>query len=250
MAPQGTYQSNLIPKKSEWANLPYQVEHCGSAIERAAAMMSSDDALRDINRRLGINVDEIPVALAYVGRVDANGRETGQPNYPAFALDPSICAYLNLDPNISEVRFRWTLGVFNDLQMGPIPILFLVTRLGSEERCIALVWSLAKERDREHFGYLLQGRFMADTTERGMEGGFAQIYQVGFVVDGQNGGLDLLAGSYIIPWKTWNTLAMSVYLNAAATAFTNTAMPWPYPTDMSEDGIFGSPAGSSQPSWY
>ena len=250
MAEAGVYQSDLIPQRGMWESLPFSAQDCADAIGRARQAIDSPAAVADINRRLGIRVDEIPAVVVMVGRVDANGNEPGRPNYPAFAIDSSVCEYLRLDPNNSQVEFRWTLGVFSDPVMGPIPVLFLVSRVGSDTRCVALVWSLAKERDRDHFGYLLQSRMLADTTERGMEGGLAMIYQTGFIVDGATGGLDILAGGYIIPWKIWNTLSMSVYSNAVATAFTKTAMAWPYPIDMSDEGIFRSLSGSSAPSWY
>ena len=250
MAEAGVYQSDLIPQRGAWHPLSFSAQDCADAIERAQQAIESPAAVADINRRLGISVDEIPTVVALVGRVDANGNEPGRPNYPAFVFSPSVCEYLGLDPDNSQVEFRWTLGVFSDPVMGPIPVLFLVSRVRSETRCVAMVWSLAKERDRDHFGYLLQDRLLVDTTERGMEGGLAMIYQTGFIVDGATGGLDILAGGYIIPWKLWDTLSMSVYMNAAAKSFTETAMPWPYPIDMASEGIFQSISSSSSSSWY
>ena len=134
--------------------------------------------------------------------------------------------------------------------MGPIPVFFLVTKIDSDVKCIALVWSLVKERDREQFGLLLENRFAEDATGSGVEGGLAAIFQTGFIVDGFSGGKDVLADSYMIPWKLWHTLSMSVFHNAQDQAFRNTAMPWPYPTDMGPDGIFKSPAASSSSTWY
>ncbi len=244
------YQSDLIPGTEHWAPLGYSEEMCADAIGRAQESLNKPDAVRDINRRLGINVDRIPATYGIVGRIDANGNEIGHPKYPAFEMHSSVCEYLWLNPNNQELEFLWTLGVFNDQLLGPIPVLFLVSRMYGETRCVALVWSFAKERDREHFGHLLNGRIGEEIMERGMEGGFAFIYQAGFVVDGQAGGLDIHCGQYMIPWKTWNTLALSIFNNAVASEFTKTAMPWPYPTDMSADGIFQSPASSSAPNWY
>jgi len=161
-----------------------------------------------------------------------------------------VCDYLHLKPENNQLEFCWTLGVFNDQVIGPVPVLFLVSRLGSDTRCVALVWCFAKERQRDYFGYLLQNRFLNESTERGMEGGLATIYQTCFIVDGHSGGLDILAGSYVTPWKLWDTLSMSVFHNVVAKSFVDTAMPWPYPIDMSPDGIFGSPSASSTPTWY
>ena len=183
-------------------------------------------------------------------RIDATGNEPSKPKYPAFDFAPPLGEYLRLKPDKSDLRFRWTLGVFNDEVMGPIPVFFLVTKIESDVRCIALVWSLVKERDREQFGLLLENRFAENATERGTEGGFATIFQTGFIVNGLSGGKDVLADSYMIPWKLWHTLSMSVFHNAQDQAFRNTAMPWPYPTDMGPDGIFKSPAASSSSTWY
>lgn len=250
MAESGVYQSGLIPDRSLWVGLNFTDDDIVDALDRARQMLESQAAITDINRRLGIKVDEIPGLVVKVDRVDTNGTDVGRPNYPAFGLDPSVCDYLHLKPENNQLEFRWTLGVFNDQGIGPIPVLFLVTRTGSVTKCVALIWCLAKDIDRDYLGFLLQNRFLENSNERGMEGGLATIYQVGFIVDGLSGGLDILAGSYIIPWKTWETLSMSVYNNAVAKAFVDTAMPWPYPIDMSPDGIFRSPAASSTPSWY
>lgn len=250
MAEPGVYQSDLIPTRSLWAGLNLSTAALADSIGRARQLLESEPAIADINRRLGIKVDEIPAVVVKVDRVDTNANDVGRPNYPAFGLNSSVCDYLHLKPENKQLEFRWTLGVFNDQGIGPIPVLFLVTRTGSVTKCVALIWSLAKEMDRDYFGYLLKNRFLIDSTERGMEGGLATIYQVGFIVDGLSGGLDTLAGSYVVPWKIWETLSNSVYHNAVTQAFIDTAMPWPYPIDMSPDEIFRSPAASSTPSWY
>jgi len=244
------YQSGLIPSREEWSNLTFSGDDCAKAFSRAATFLQSEAAIADINRRLGIKVEQIPAGMVQVGRLDVNGNDPNHPKYSAFDFAPPLGEYLRLKPDKSDLRFRWTLGVFNDEVMGPIPVFFLVTKIESDARCIALVWSLVKERDREQFGLLLENRFAEDATERGAEGGFATIYQTGFIVDGLSGGEDVLAGSYIIPWKLWFTLSMSVFHNAQDQAFSNTAMPWPYPTDMGPDGMFKSPAASSSSTWY
>jgi hypothetical protein len=244
------YQSGLIPSRDEWSNLIFSGDDCAEAFSRAATLLQSESAIADINRRLGIKVDQIPAGMVQVGRLDVNGNDPSHPKYSAFDFAPPLGEYLRLKPDKSDLRFRWTLGVFNDEVMGPIPVFFLVTKIESDVRCIALVWSLVKERDREQFGLLLENRFADDATERGAEGGFATIYQTGFIVDGLSGGEDVLADSYIIPWKLWFTLSMSVFHNAQDQAFSNTAMPWPYPTDMGPDGMFKSPAASSSSTWY
>ena len=250
MAEAGIYQSDLIPDRSRWVALSYVIQDYVDAMKRAQQLIGSESAISDINRRLGIKVDQIPVVMGDVQRIDTNGLEAGKPNYPAFGLDSSVCDYLHLNPENDQLEFFWTLGVFNDQVIGPVPVLFLVSRLGFDTRCVALVWFLAKERQRDYFGYLLQNRFLNESTERGMEGGLATIYQTCFIVDGHSGGLDILAGSYVTPWKLWDTLSMSVFHNVVAKSFVDTAMPWPYPIDMSPDGIFGSPSASSTPTWY
>jgi len=244
------YQSGLIPSRDEWSFLPFSGEDCQEAFSRAATFLQSEAAIADINRRLGIKVEQIPAGMVQVGRLDVNGNDPNHPKYSAFDFAPPLGEYLRLKPDKSDLRFSWTLGVFNDEVMGPIPVFFLVTKIESDVRCIALVWSLVKERDREQLGHLLENRFAENATQSGAEGGFATIYQTAFIVDGLSGGEDILADSFIIPWKLWFTLSMSVFHNAQDKAFSNTAMPWPYPTDMGPDGIFKSPAASSSSTWY
>jgi len=244
------YQSGLIPSRDEWSNLTFSGDDCAEAFSRAATLLQSESAITDINRRLGIKVEQIPAGMVQVGRLDVNGNEPNHPKYSAFDFAAPLCEYLHLKPDNSDLRFRWTLGVFNDEVMGPVPVFFLVTKIESDVRCVALVWSLVKERDREQFGLLLKNRSAENATESGVEGGFATIYQTGFIVDGLSGGEDVLADSFIIPWKLWFTLSMSVFHNAQDQVFRNTAMPWPYPTDMGPDGIFKSPAASSSSTWY
>ena len=250
MAAEGVYQSNLVPARSTWSSTVFTEDDCVDAIGRAAEHFSNPTVIADVSRRLGMKVDQVPVGVGIVSRVDANFDDVGQPNYPAFMLFPQIAEYLSIDPDIEGVRFKWTLGVFNDSIMGPVPVIFLATENGSTQRLVALIWSFAKERDRDHFGYLLQARIGEEIQERGMEGGMATIYQVGFVVHGDSGGLDLLAMEYFIPWKTWFTLSTSVYMNAVAEEFQKTAVSWPHPVDLSSDGIFSSPGAGGFKSWY
>jgi hypothetical protein len=250
MAARGEYQSNLIPAESNWQSLHFGEDQCIGAVRRAADYFENAQVIANVKERLGIDISAIPVGIGIVARIDANFQADGQPNYPAFMLFPQFAQYLNLDPDIEGVRFRWTLGVFNDSLMGPLPVLFLATRFQGVDRLAALVWSFAKERDREHFGYLLQSRLFEDMQERGSEGGLAAIYQVGFVIHGDSGGLDLLSQEYLIPWKTWQCLASSIYYNSIASEFQATAPKWPYPTDLSSDGIFSSPGSGGFKCWY
>ena len=73
------YQSGLIPSRDEWSNLTFSGDDCAEAFSRAATFLQSESAIADINRRLGIKVEQIPAGMVQVMRIDATGNEPNKP---------------------------------------------------------------------------------------------------------------------------------------------------------------------------
>jgi hypothetical protein len=171
-------------------------------------------------------------------------------------LDKSVLDYLGLNPDdFAGINFAWTLGVANDTVLGPIPTLFLCSRYRTTDRIVALVWSLTKctepqwKDQRGHFNSLLIGK-MEDISWPGAEGGHVAISELTIMVNRPSGGLDLKTEKHIMPHKIWAQLEMSLSHNATTRAFQNSAPAWPYPTDMSEDGVFDCPGAGQFKNWY
>lgn len=220
---------------------------CLEAIVRAQNAIGSPKALADINRRLGTRVDKIPLVYAYGAGLDRDA-ESGK-NYPVIDVGADARNYLGLDPDIEGVRFRWLMGIWNDPVIGPVPTFFMCSRYQTQERLLALVWSLTKCSDHKWskqasmFKSFGLDEFTIDIQIRGAEGGYKCLSEMGIIVQRSSGGLDMKTTPCITLAKLWNTLETSVMYNAVDTAFLKSAPTWPYPPEL-ESGIFETPGAS------
>jgi hypothetical protein len=91
---------------------------------------------------------------------------------------------------------------------------------------------------------------MEDISWPGAEGGLVAISELTIMVNRPSGGLDLKTNKHTMPRKIWEQLELSLNHNATTQAFQNSAPAWPYPTDMSEDGVFDCPGAGQFMNWY
>ena len=233
----------------------FSPKDCAEAVGRAQEALSDPRAVGDINRRLRTRAVEV---LAVVGAcIGLDPESVGSSRgIPVMQLDKSVLDYLGLNPDdFAGINFAWTLGVANDTVLGPIPTLFLCSRYRTTDRIVALVWSLTKctepqwKDQRGHFNSLLIGE-MEDISWPGAEGGHVAISELAIMVNRPSGGLDLRTQKHIMSHKIWAQLEMSLSHNATTRAFQDSAPAWPYPTDMSEDGVFDCPGAGQFKNWY
>jgi hypothetical protein len=233
----------------------FSQEECTTAVQRARTVISSDAALREINRRLGLHTTEIPAVICQSAGLDRSPVD-GSPGMPVIHVDSSVVNYLGLDPDdFDGVQFAWTLGVYADPIIGTVPVFFLGVRYQMTDRLVAAVWSLTKctgndwDQQRASFDALASAQ-LPDAAFPGAEGGLTQISPIGIIVERLTGGLDVMTTPHLIPAKLWKQLNMGIHHNAVTSAFLDTAEQWPYPTDLGGDSFFGSPATAGFSRWY
>lgn len=226
---------------------------CLEAVFRAQDAIETDQAITDINRRLGTRVDKIPLLHTYSAALDRDA-DTLE-GFPVFEIGADAKRYLSLD-DFDGVDFRWVIGVWNDPVIGPVPTFFMCSKYQTRERVVALVWSHLKCSDStwseqaSRFKALGRQRITDKSQQRGAEGGYQLISEIGIIFQRSSGGLDMRMKGFLTVSKLWDTLESSVMHNAVSNSFAKTAQKWPYPPEF-EPGIYeNSGASGVFECWY
>jgi hypothetical protein len=223
------------------------------ALDRAAKFLLTPAATADISRRLNLKLDEVALSFTSCVGVDQTTHSDNQNKSIAMYLPKELTTYLSLSPSIEGVNFAWTLGLYNDKALGPVPVLFLATRYRGRDRVAAQIWVTAKTEpdQRQYFFSLGRGQITTSNWDsRGTEGGLHGVSRIGFIVERESGGLDLMSNQFVITHKMWNALYRNISHNGVARVLQETAPLWPYPTDLDGDSIFNSPAGGGFSYWF
>lgn len=207
-------------RKSETNNAAFESINA-EVVARAGASVNGE-AWRELDRRLGINSVEFVITQATATMVTGPMSE----KVPAFE-NLSVVKFFKLDENIGKsLPIWWVLGAFADPVVGPVPVIFLIEKLSTsnQSRVCAIVWSSAKNQDKEVFL-----KFVSDWKIDGQEA--VRLPGISIAISNRQPNKGLHFSPIYSMEKIVMTLKKSIEHNGVADIYMKTAPQWPYTID-------------------